>query len=185
MRNWLVVAVSLLLWLMLVSAAYAGEWTQVTCTQPNGQPAPIEGWSAEGIDGPGDDSSAYSTCEQPGGALVAESSNEWPQTRESAWAWHFSAPSGSTIADGTLSLDLYAPLGRSYVATPNNIYDGADVFRNCQFNEPCSSNDINGGPFAGTVSDHAPGPKHLRGGPVRGRWPARQPHGELRRGRRR
>lgn len=40
-------ALALLLACVLLIAtprAWAGEWTQVTCTQPDGQAAPIEGW---------------------------------------------------------------------------------------------------------------------------------------------
>jgi hypothetical protein len=131
-------------------ASRAGEWTQVTCTQPNGQPAPIEGWDPEAVSGGGDYSNAYSTCEQAGGALIAESSNQWPQSRYSGYLWHYAAPNGSTIAGGTLSLNLYSPEGQAYIATPANSYP-SDVVMNCQFNLPCSENGLNGGPFVGTV----------------------------------
>jgi hypothetical protein len=45
--------------LLAASAARAGEWAQVGCTQPNGQPAPIEGWTPEAVNGPGNYSSAH------------------------------------------------------------------------------------------------------------------------------
>jgi hypothetical protein len=151
-RKFSVLAVTLLAGVCSVPAARAGEWTQVSCTQPDGQPAPTEGWSAEAVSGPGDYSSAYNTCDQPSGALVAETSDEWPQSRYSGWLWHYATPSGSKIAGGTLSLGLYAPQGQAYAATPNNSYDGADIVMNCQFNLACSSNGIDGGPFSGTVA---------------------------------
>jgi hypothetical protein len=141
-------------------AARAGEWAQVTCTQPNGQPAPIEGWDPEAVSGPGNYSNAYSTCEQAGGALVAESSNQWPQSRYSGYLWHYAAPNGSTIAGGTLSLNLYSPEGQAYIATPANSYP-SDVVMNCQFNLPCSENGLNGGPFVGTVPIDHPGGTNL------------------------
>lgn len=145
------------IWLAQASVARAGEWAQVTCTQPDGQPAPIEGWNPEAVSGGGDYSNAYSTCGQAGGALIAESSNQWPQSRYSGYLWHYAAPGGSTIAGGTMSLNLYAPQGQAYVATPGNSYPD-DVVTNCQFNLPCAENGGDGGPFSGTVAiDHLGG----------------------------
>jgi hypothetical protein len=144
-------------WLAWAPPARAGKWTQVTCTQPDGKPAPIEGWDPEAVSGPGNYSNAYSTCEDAGGALIAESSNQWPQSRYSGYLWHYVAPNGSTIAGGTLSLNLYSPEGQAYIATPANSYP-SDVVMNCQFNLPCSENGLNGGPFVGTVPiDHLGG----------------------------
>jgi hypothetical protein len=142
--------------LLVTPAARAGEWAQVGCTQPNGQPAPTEGWTPEAVSGPGNYSSAYSTCAQAGGALVAQSSNQWPQSRYSGYLWHYAAPSGSTIAGGTLSLNLYAPEGQVYIATPANSFPD-DVVANCQFNVPCSENGPDGGPFVGTAPIDHPG----------------------------
>ncbi len=159
MRSLSIAVMSLLLGvcLMWAPAAHAGEWTQVTCTQPDGKPAPIEGWDPEAVSGPGDYSNAYSTCEQAGGALIAESSNQWPQSRYSGYLWHYAAPNGSTIAGGTLSLNLYGPEGQAYIATPANSYPN-DVVKNCQFNLPCMENGPIGGPFVGTVPiDHLGG----------------------------
>ncbi len=101
--RWVAAALVLGVCLAWAPAARAGEWTQVTCTQPNGKPAPIEGWDPEAVSGPGNYSNAYSTCEEAGGALIAESSNQWPQSRYSGYLWHYAAPNGSTIAGGTLS----------------------------------------------------------------------------------
>jgi hypothetical protein len=142
--------------LLAASAARAGDWAQVGCTQPNGQPAPIEGWTPEAVSGPGNYSSAYSTCGQAGGALVAQSSNQWPQSRYSGYLWHYEAPNGSTIAGGTLSLSLYSPEGQAYVATPANSFPD-DVVANCQFNVSCSEHGPDGGPFVGTVPIDHPG----------------------------
>ncbi len=150
-------ALAVLITLVLAASAQAGKWTQVTCTQPDGKPAPIEGWDPEAVSGGGNYSNAYSTCERAGGALIAESSNQWPQSRYSGYLWHYAAPNGSTIAGGTLSLNLYSPEGQAYIATPANSYP-SDVVKNCQFNLPCSENKLNGGPFVGTVPiDHLGG----------------------------
>jgi hypothetical protein len=145
--------------LMLVwaSLARAGTWALVSCAEPGGQPAPTAGWSAVPITGPGNYSGAYSTCAQQGGSLGAESSNAAPQPRGSGWMWEFDAPTGSTIAGGTVTLSVLAPQGQSYLATPNNTYDGADVVSNCQFNEPCGTN----GTLTTTVPITHPGGTHL------------------------
>lgn len=147
--------------LWITSAASAGTWTLISCAQPGGQPAPIEGWSAAAVGSPGNFSGAYSTCSQPGGALVAESSNQWPQLRSSGYVWHFTAPAGSTIAGGSMRMELYAPQGQAYLATPNNLHDGADVFANCQFNIQCQAGGPFGGPFAATVAIAHPGGQNI------------------------
>jgi hypothetical protein len=162
-HHWMVWVVGVLLlglYLAWAPAARGGEWMQVTCTQPDGKPAPVEGWDPEAVSGPGNYSNAYSTCEQAGGALIAESSNQWPQSRYSGYLWHYAAPNGSTIAGGTLSLNLYSPEGQAYIATPANSYP-SDVVKNCQFNEPCVENGPDGGPFVGTVPIDHPGGTNL------------------------
>src|ERR1700721_259897 len=57
--------------LALVSTARAGEWVQVTCTQPDGAPAPIEGWQGSAYNAAVADSGPIDTCAQHGGALTA------------------------------------------------------------------------------------------------------------------
>jgi hypothetical protein len=143
--------------LMLTSTARAGEWTQVTCTQPDGQPAPTEeSWTATSVGGLAPDSSVNNSCSQQGGYLVAANSSQFPVDRSTGPMWQYTAPSGSTIAGGSITVSLNAPQGTAYVATPNNTYDGADVLVNCQFNEPCGSS----GSYSGTVPiDHLGGTK--------------------------
>jgi hypothetical protein len=128
------------LWLMTTSVAWAGEWSQVTCTQPNSQPAPIEGWQGSSIGGYGADSGPSDTCSQPGGSLTATDSSAETESAYTGPMWVYTAPAGSTIAGGTMSVSLTTPQGEAYVATPQNSYDQADVLINCQFNLPCGSN---------------------------------------------
>jgi hypothetical protein len=142
------------------SLAQAGTWTLVSCTQPDGQVAPIDGWTSVAFDGGGNYSSASNSCGVPGGGLFATSSSAWPQTRGSGWMWQFDAPMGATITGGNLDVMLTSPVGQAFVLTPNFTYDGADVVVNCQFNLACGSN----GTFTGTVPIDHPGGTSLYAG---------------------
>jgi hypothetical protein len=119
--------------------AHAGEWTQVTCTQPNGQPAPTEGWTGTSVGGLSPYSSANDNCGQQGGYLIAANSSRVTVGRSTGPMWEYAVPSGSTIAGGSITVSLTAPQGQAYLATPNNVTDGADILANCQFNLPCGS----------------------------------------------
>ena len=144
--------------LVWAQAASAGEWTQVTCTQPDGQPAPTDGWTGTSVRGLSPYSSANNSCSQQGGYLLAANSSQSPVARSTGPLWEYAAPLGSTIAGGSIAVLLTAPQGTAYVATPNNTYDGADVLANCQFNEPCGSS----GSYSGFYSVVAP-IEHLGG----------------------
>ncbi len=135
-----VLVVLLLTCLWLPALAHAGEWMQVTCTQPDGQPAPIEGWLGSSMGGFGTDSGPSDTCAQPGGALTATDSSAETESAYTGPMWVYSAPAGSTIAGGAIKVSLTTPQGQAYVATPENSYDQADVLINCQYNLPCGSN---------------------------------------------
>jgi hypothetical protein len=144
MRNMAIVVMSLLLGVCLAwaPAAHAGEWAQVTCTQPDGQPAPNEAteesWTGTSVGGLSPYSSVNNDCGKQGGYLIASNSSRFTVLRSTGPMWEYATPSGSTIAGGSIVVSLTAPQGTAYVATPNNIY-GADVLANCQFNEPCGS----------------------------------------------
>jgi hypothetical protein len=134
-----------LLLLAAATGASAGTWTLVSCAQPNGQPAPTDGWSSSSIGSLGPDSGDIGTCAQ-GGALTALTSGEAPQHPYEGPEWIFQAPAGSTIAGGTLTAILTSPHGQAWLGTPSAAYDSADVLVSCQYNLPCGS----GGTLAGT-----------------------------------
>jgi hypothetical protein len=147
--------------LACVPAARAGEWTQVTCTQPDGQPVPNEAteesWTGTSVGGLAPYSSVNNDCSQHGGYLVAANSSQFTVPRSTGPMWEYAAPPGSTIAGGSIAVSLTAPQGTAYVATPNNIY-GADALANCQFNLQCGSSDSFFGPYSAVVSiDHLGG----------------------------
>jgi hypothetical protein len=127
------------LWLVFVQSARAGLWTQVTCSQPDGAPAPVEGWEGSSLNGYGPDSGPTNTCAQRGGALTALDSSTAQEAAYTGPMWVYTAPAGSTIAGGTLKVSLNTPQGEAYVATPRNEYAAGNVLVNCQYNLPCST----------------------------------------------
>ena len=123
--------------LMCAPAARAGEWAQVTCTQPDGLPAPRRlgvgqrGWT-------------WQRPERHVRIGRRADGVRWLERRRNAYAgpmWTYTAPAGSTIAGGALTVSLLTPQGQAYVATPQNSYtSAADVLVNCQYNTPpCGS----------------------------------------------
>lgn len=131
-------AVACILSLVLAGSARAGTWTLDSCRQPDGQPAPTDGWSTAATGAVGPDSGDTNSCAE-GGDLSAVTSGEAPQGAYEGPEWVFSAPSGSTIAGGTITASLSSPHGQAWLGTPNASYDSADVLANCQYNLPCGT----------------------------------------------
>jgi hypothetical protein len=121
---------------LLAGTARAGTWTLLSCRQPDGQPAPTEGWSTAAQGGVGAYSGDTNSCAQ-GGDLSAVTSGEAPQGAYEGPEWVFTAPSGSTIAGGTITASLASPHGQAWLGTPSASYDAANVLVNCQYNLPC------------------------------------------------
>jgi len=114
----------------------AAPWAVEGCTLPAGGPAPIDAWDTQ-ANGAGAYSNATNACPaQPG--LVASDASQAPQTNGTGPMWVFTAPAGATITGGSLTVSLTAPQGQAYVATPQNLYDAADVLTNCQLGQPCN-----------------------------------------------
>jgi hypothetical protein len=150
---WTIIAVGFaalsLAWAVLLfcgSYADAGTWTLASCTQPNGQPAPTEGWTTGALGGVGAYSGDVDSCPQ-GGSLTAMTSSEAPQQAYQGPEWVFTAPAGSTIAGGTLTAALTAPHGQAWLATPASSYDSANILANCQYNLQCGTSGTYGGVF--------------------------------------
>ncbi len=131
---------------LCTSSAQAGTWTLVSCTQPDGQPAPTEGWSTSATGAVGPDSGDTNTCPE-GGDLSAVASGEAPQGAYEGPEWVFTAPDGSTIAGGSITATLTSPHGQAWLGTPSASYDAADVLANCQYNLPCGDDGAYGGSF--------------------------------------
>jgi hypothetical protein len=137
---WLAVLGCVVLILALcTSSARAGTWTLVSCTQPDGHPAPTDGWSTSATGAVGPYSGDTNTCAQ-GGDLSAVTSGEAPQGAYEGPEWVFTAPAGSTIAGGSITATLTSPHGQAWLGTPSASYDSADVLANCQYNAACGQN---------------------------------------------
>ena len=144
---------------LCASSARAGTWTLVSCTQPDGQPAPTEGWSTSAtgaLEGPYSGDS--NTCPE-GGELSAVTSGEAPQGPYEGPEWVFTAPDGSTIAGGTVTATVTSPHGQAWLATPSASYDAADVIANCQYNLACGQD----GASAARSRSHTQAEQSLRG----------------------
>ena len=120
------------------SPAYAGTWADVTCTQPNGQPTATGNWASSTTGG-----LAINGCNPYAGGLIAQVNSAAALPSLAGAVWTYTAPAGSTIAGGTISLSLYAPLGLAYVATPGPNYDQADIVAACESGFPCGGQ-VNG-----------------------------------------
>jgi hypothetical protein len=121
-------------------SAVAGQYHVYSCRTPDGEVAPVDGWSdaATGVAVVTRD-----TCEQPGGALIAglESlTNRMANTNAATWT--FAALTGETLAGATLwrvgDADGGAGAGGSYqfwIAAPTE----ADIFDECSYIAYCQS----------------------------------------------
>lgn len=112
------------------TAAYAGTWAQVTCTQPvAGLPqAPTEGWVA--LDGGG---TATQGCDPYTGGLIASIPDTSAFGPGAGASWLYTAPAGSTIAGGLVVAQLYAPQGLAYISTGS----ASAAMASCQGGSPC------------------------------------------------
>ena len=116
--------------------AHAGSWILASCSLPDGEPAPTDGWSGASTGPVGPGSGDSNSC-AAGGALQALVSGTSPQSAYAGPDWVFSAPAGSSIIGGTLTATLTAAHGQAWLGTPALTYDSADVLANCQYNLAC------------------------------------------------
>jgi hypothetical protein len=139
-------ALACILTLAFAGQAHAGTWMLLSCRQPNGQPAPTDGWNTGATGDVGPDSGDTNSCAE-GGQLSAVTSGEAPQGAYEGPEWVFTAPAGSTIAGGSITASLSAPHGQAWLGTPAATYDSADVLANCQLNLPCGTDGTLTGAF--------------------------------------
>ena len=132
--------------------AVAGIYHVYSCSQPDGKPAPTDGWSTSSMGGFGPFSGDSDTCAQ-GGSLNAVVSAQAQQNAYTGPEWVFTVPPGTQIAGGTLTATLTSPQGQAWLGSPNPTYDAGDVIVNCQFNEPCGQS----GSFTGEFPILNPG----------------------------
>lgn len=123
--------------LALAASANAGTWALVSCQQPNGQPAPTEGWSTAPLGSPGLGNEGVDSCAESGGALTAVSGGGAFEPASSGYQWRFNAPAGSVIAGGRLDMSLTAPHGIAAVLTSEQNYGKPYQVVVCGLSETC------------------------------------------------
>ena len=140
---------------LAASAAYAGQWMQVSCANPDESPAPSQGWTSftTGSTGYASNNGTSCTPTSPMYALLSTDADAAVGTSEDL---QYTPPSGSTLAGGNVDVNLYADgygqdaSGTAVLYTPAYAYDGSDVFFQCAWGlNPCENGTND---FAGVVA---------------------------------
>ncbi|HSZ14013.1 MAG TPA: carboxypeptidase-like regulatory domain-containing protein [Solirubrobacteraceae bacterium] len=121
-------------------SALAGQYHVYSCRTPDGEVAPVDGWSESAT---GSYTVTSDTCAKPGGALIAgliAETTRYANTNMATWA--FAAPVGETLVGAKLwragDADGGAAIGASYqywIAAPIE----ADIFDDCSYLAGCPS----------------------------------------------
>ena len=129
--------------LLAAGSAYAGEWVQVSCINPNQTAAGSAGWASFTAGG-GYGSNNSSGCgpSSPAFAILSSDAAVGVGSHETL---QYTPPAGSTLTGGALDIGMYAD-GHGYNAsgtavayTPEYAYDASNVFFQCAAGlTPCS-----------------------------------------------
>lgn len=137
-------AASLALLLVGATSAYAGEWVQVSCVNPNQSGAGSSGWSSFAAGG-GVGSNNSTGC-GPGNPAFALLSSETTVAAGSAETLQYTPPAGSTLNGGQLDIGMAADghganaSGTAVAYTPDYSYDASNVFFQCAADlAPCAA----------------------------------------------
>ena len=127
------------------SAAYAGQWIQVSCVNPDQSAAPSQGWTGSAGGGTGDGSNNSTNC-APGSPMFAELSTAVAAPVGAGETLGYTPPAGSTLAGGNVDVSLYADgygadaSGTAVLYTPSFAYDASNVFFQCAAQlTPCAN----------------------------------------------
>jgi len=131
--------------------AYAGDWMEVSCVNPNQSAAPSEGWTSFAAGG-GYGSNNSTNC-GPGAPMFAILSTGAAVGVGAAETLQYTPPDGSTLAGGSVDVSMFADgggynaSGTAVAYTPSYAYDGSNVFFQCASGlTPCANgtNDFSG-----------------------------------------
>jgi hypothetical protein len=137
--------------LALSGTAYAGEWVQVSCINPNQTAAGSQGWSSFASGG-GYGSTNSTSCGSSGPAYAILSSDAAAAVGSNE-TLQYTPPAGSTLTGGQLDIAMdadghgYNASGRAVAYTPEYAYDGSNAFFQCAAGlQPCAgfTNDFTG-----------------------------------------
>ncbi len=125
-------------------SAWAGQWEQVSCVNPNQTGAGSEGWISV-IAGGGYGSNSNTSC-GPSSPMFALLSTDAAVGAGSAETLRYVPPAGSSLVGGRLDASLFADgygnnaYGTALAYTPEYVYDASNVFFQCAVGlTPCSS----------------------------------------------
>ena len=129
------------------SPAYAGNWMEVSCENPNQSAAPSQGWTSFFAAG-GNGSNNNTVC-GPGSPMSAILSTNAGVAVGSNETLQYAPPSGSTLNGGDVDVSLYADgygadaSGTAIVYSPEFAYNGSNVVLQCATGQPPCSNGTN------------------------------------------
>jgi hypothetical protein len=131
--------------ILAARAAYAGQWIQVSCVNPDQSAAPSQGWTGSAGRGTGDGSNNSTNC-APGSPMFAELSTAVAAPVGAGETLAYTPPAGSTLAGGNVDVSLYADgygadaSGTAVLYTPSFAYDASNVFFQCAAQlTPCAN----------------------------------------------
>jgi hypothetical protein len=125
--------------------AYAGDWMEVSCVNPNQSAALSEGWTSFAAGG-GYGSNNGTSC-GPGSPMYAILSTDAAVGVGANETLQYTPPGGSTLIGGSIDVSMYADgggydaSGTAVAYSPAFAYDGSDVFFQCASGlTPCANN---------------------------------------------
>ena len=135
---------------VLAPAAFAGQWIQVSCANPDQSPAPSEGWTSYAGGGTGFGSTSSPNC-APGNPMFALLSSDVTAPVGAGETLQYAPPPGSTLVGGNIDVSLTADgygqdaSATAVLYTPTPAYDAGDVFYQCANGQPpCPANQFTG-----------------------------------------
>jgi hypothetical protein len=146
---------------LLVSSAHAGTYHVYSCRTPDGEAAPVDGWSGSVAPGGAFDDYVLDTCAE-GGALVAALGDQTiHEANVDQSTWQFSPPTGLRIAAATLWRAATAQGGNAADSTYDAWVAGPTItapFDECIYTQGCPAKGDLGNPLSSVNQLVAPAP---------------------------
>jgi hypothetical protein len=137
------------------AVAYAGQWVEVSCVNPNQSQATSAGWTSFITGSPGYGSDSSTTC-APGTPMFADLSSDAAAPVGSGENLEWTAPGDSTLAGGSVYVSMYGDgfgygaSGTAIAYTPDFAYNASNVILQCAVGQPACSNASND--FSGVLT---------------------------------
>jgi len=124
--------------------AFAGNWIEVSCENPNLSAAPSENWTSFTTGSVGFGSNNDTVC-GPGDPMSAELSSDAAEPVGAGENLQYTPPPGSTLAGGSVYVGLYGngygygASGTAIAYSPEFAYNGSNVILQCSSGQPACS----------------------------------------------